>query len=211
MFTGLIEEIGTLAGKIPSAGKTKMQISARQVLEGTKIGDSIAVNGVCLTVVEIDDRGFAVEAVEETVRHSTISIWTAGRKLNLERAMAVGDRLGGHMVQGHVDGMGRIISIASGSDGYRLRIEADKEVMRYVVHKGSITVDGISLTVARTEEIWFEAAIIPHTWQNTNLHTLKTGDRVNLETDVIAKYVEKFFRAKSAGGLSEDFLRTAGF
>lgn len=211
MFTGLIEELGTLEGKIPGTEKTKLLIKADRVLESTKIGDSIAVNGVCLTVVEMDDRGFSVEAVEETVRHSTISLWKVGTKLNLERAMAVGDRLGGHIVQGHVDGMGRIISIASGSDGHRLKLEAEKEVMLYVVHKGSITIDGISLTVARAEENWFETAIIPHTWQNTNLYILRTGDKVNLETDIIARYVEKFFQANPSRGLSEEFLRNAGF
>ena len=212
MFTGIIEETGRLKRKTVSSQAMTLEIGADITTAGTKIGDSVAVNGVCLTVVEVTADSLTMQAIKETVEHSTIPDWNAGDKLNLERALAAGDRLGGHIVQGHADGIGIISSIERREGEIRVTVSAEREVMRYVVHKGSITIDGISLTVAEAESDGFTVAIIPHTWQNTALRARNTGGRVNLETDIIARYVEKFVREKDASpAISEDFLRKAGF
>lgn len=166
-------------------------IEGRKVLEGTRIGDSISINGVDLTVIEMTEDSFSAEATLETLKRSTLGGLRAGSRVNLERALAVGERLGGHMVQGHVDGTGELISVAPEGNAYRMRFRFAAEVGRYIAMKGSIAVDGISLTVAGLGGDWFEVAIIPHTWRETNLRDLKTGDRVNLEVDVLAKYVER--------------------
>ena len=212
MFTGLIEETGSLRRRIPSPAGFKLEIEADKVLEGTRIGDSIAVNGVCLTVVEIGAARFTVEAVRETVEHSTVPDWKIREPLNLERALAAGDRFGGHFVQGHIDGTGTIKNSVKAGEENRLIINCSSEILRYIIYKGSIAIDGISLTVAEAGKDSFTAAIIPHTWSNTNLNRRKIGDRVNLETDLIAKYVENFLRrGNSPSGLTEDALRRAGF
>lgn len=213
MFTGIIEETGKLEGITPERDGLRLKISAGKVLEGTDIGDSIAVNGVCLTVVEMGTGSFRVQAVRETVSKTTIAGWRTGMDLNLERAVTANTRLGGHLVQGHIDGLGTIDSISDRSGEVQVKISAGREIMRYVVKKGSICVDGISLTVADAGDDNFELAIIPHTWKNTNLHNRRSGDKVNLETDIIARYIEKLmnFDRKQGGGLTEEFLRSAGF
>ena len=153
MFTGLIEETGILERAVPSASEIVLQVRAKLVLEGIRIGDSVAVNGVCLTVVDSDTSGFAAQAVQETVENSTIPDWRVGDVLNLERALAVGDRLGGHIVQGHVDGIGTVKSIRAGELETVISVSAPSEIMKYIVRKGSIAIDGISLTVAQANGV----------------------------------------------------------
>ena len=166
-------------------------IEAVKVLQGTRIGDSISINGVDLTVIEMDANSFSSDASLETLRRSTLGELRSGDRVNLERALAVGERLGGHVVQGHVDGVADLISVTAEGNAYRMRFSFPPDLGRYIAMKGSITVDGISLTVAGLGEDWFEVAIIPHTWRETTLSALKHGDLVNLEVDVLAKYVER--------------------
>jgi riboflavin synthase len=166
-------------------------ISARLVLEGTRIGDSISINGVDLTVIEMGADYFSADASLETLNRSTLGNLKAGSRVNLERALAVGERMGGHMVQGHVDGTGELLSVSAEGNAYRCRLAFPRELGRYIAEKGSIAVDGISLTVAALEADWFEVVVIPHTWRETTLAAVKRGDRVNLEVDVLAKYVER--------------------
>ena len=173
-------------------------IEARKVLEGTRIGDSISINGVDLTVIEISADSFSADASLETLKRSTLGELRVGGRVNLERALAVGERLGGHMVQGHVDGTGELVSVVPEGNAYRMRFRFTRELGRYIAMKGSITVDGISLTVAGLGDDWFEVAIIPHTWRETSLSDLKSGGRVNLEVDVLAKYVERLMLNEQA-------------
>ena len=173
-------------------------IQAVKVLEGTRIGDSISINGVDLTVIEMSADSFSCDASLETLKRSTLGELKAGDRVNLERALAVGERLGGHMVQGHVDGAAQLVSVAAEGNAYRMRFRFPQELGRYIAMKGSITVDGISLTVAGLGDDWFEVAIIPHTWRATTLSDLKNGDRVNLEVDVLAKYVERLMLSERA-------------
>ena len=173
-------------------------IEARKVLEGTRIGDSISINGVDLTVIEMSADSFSADASLETLKRSTLGELRVGGRVNLERALAVGERLGGHMVQGHVDGTGELVSVAPEGNAYRMRFRFTRELGRYIAMKGSITVDGISLTVAGLGDDWFEVAIIPHTWRETSLSDLKSGGRVNLEVDVLAKYVERLMLNEQA-------------
>lgn len=183
MFTGIVEEVG----RVHLRDATRLQIEGRQVLEGVSLGDSIAVNGCCLTVVEFDlDTGiWAADVSDETWSRTSLGDTEPGHPVNLERPVRLMDRLGGHLVQGHVDATGIILSAAPD-----LRVSFDGDYATYLVEKGSVCVDGISLTVAALGEGWFGAAIIPHTIEATNLHARTPGDRVNLEFDVIAKYVE---------------------
>ena len=173
-------------------------IEAHKVLEGTRIGDSIAVNGLDLTVTTMGADYFTADASLETLSRSTLGELRPGSRVNLERALGVGERLGGHMVQGHIDGTGSLLSSTPEGNAYRMRFRAPLELMRYIAMKGSITVDGISLTIAGLGDDWFEVAVIPHTWRETTLAELRSGDRVNLEVDVLAKYVERllFYREK---------------
>jgi len=191
IFTGLIIEVGRVRRIQRRADGAYLVIEAREVLEGTRIGDSISVNGVDLTVIEMSADSFSADASLETLKRSTLGELQTGSRVNLERALAVGERLGGHMVQGHVDGTGGLISVTPEGNAYRMRFHFPPGLGRYIAMKGSITVDGISLTVAGLGEDWFEVAVIPHTWRETRLSELKSGDRVNLEVDVLAKYVER--------------------
>jgi riboflavin synthase len=212
MFTGLIEEVSLLVNKIPQQNGMRLEIEATEVMKEARLGASIAVNGICLTVVEIGNRFFAVEAVKETLENTTIPFWQLPEPLNLERALAVGDRMGGHFVQGHIDGIGTIYSINRSEIETRIMINCSSEIMRYIVRKGPIAVDGISLTVAEIDSEDFSIAIIPYTWENTNLHFRKIGDKVNLETDVLAKYVEKMsYSREIKSQITEETLRQAGF
>lgn len=191
-------------------------IEGKKVLEGTRIGDSISINGVDLTVIEISPDSFSADASLETLKRSTLGELSTGDRVNLERALAVGERLGGHMVQGHVDGTGELVSVAQEGNAYRIRFKFPRELGRYVAMKGSIAVDGISLTVAGLGDCWFEVAIIPHTWRETNLSDLTSGDRVNLEVDVLAKYVERLMLYKEGekpedGKLTMDYLIERGY
>jgi riboflavin synthase len=191
IFTGLIIEVGRVRRVDRRADGAYLIIEAARVLEGTRIGDSISINGVDLTVIEMGPDFFSADASLETLKRSTLGDFHAGSGVNLERALAVGERLGGHMVQGHVDGTGELMSVAPEGNAYRMRFRFPRELGRYIAMKGSITVDGISLTVAGLGADWFEVVIIPHTWRETILSDLKNGDRVNLEVDVLAKYVER--------------------
>ncbi len=192
MFTGIIEELARVRAVIPNADGARIEIDATTVVEDATLGASIAVNGCCLTVVEIGDGWWAADAVVETLSRTTLGKLAAGDAVNLERPLRLADRLGGHLVQGHVDGTGSVRARELEADGSTLvRFDAPADVMRYVVHKGSITVDGISLTVAAVHDDGFSVAVIPHTLAVTTLGTRPVGAQVNLECDVLAKYVER--------------------
>ncbi len=192
MFTGLIEEKGKVIRAQPSGGGLRLTVEARVVSEGTAIGDSIAVNGVCLTAVSIKGAQIEFDVVHETVDRSTLGELKPGQSVNLERALRAGARMGGHMVLGHVDGIGVIREIRRSGAETVFRFEATPDVMRFVVEKGSIAVDGISLTIADFGRDWFTVAVIPHTLGATTLGERAVGGRVNVETDIIGKYVLKF-------------------
>ena len=208
MFTGIIEELG----KILSITEKEICIEAQAVLNGTKTGDSIAVNGVCLTVTHMDGKTFRADVSPETYRVTAFSQMKAGAYVNLERAMQAQGRFGGHIVSGHIDGVGIVKNLSKEKDFYKFEVELDKSDSKYVVKKGSITINGISLTVADINENNVKIAVIPHTYENTSLKTLRHGDSVNIETDIIAKYVEKFLSTvDNKTGISMDFLRENGF
>lgn len=214
IFTGLIIEIGRVRRVTRRRDGALLVIEARRVLEGTRIGDSISINGVDLTVIEMGSDFFSADASLETLKRSTLGEFRIGRRVNLERALAVGERLGGHMVQGHVDGTGELLSTTPEGNAYRLRFGFPRELGRYIAMKGSITVDGISLTIAGLGDDWFEVAIIPHTWRETTLSDLTSGDRVNLEVDVLAKYVERLMQhesQKSESRLTLEYLIERGY
>jgi riboflavin synthase len=194
MFTGIIEELGTIQTLTQARDGARIIVHAPTILSDAKIGDSIAVNGVCLTVVEKTVTTFAADISAETLRRTSLKQIRTGSKVNLERPMTPNARFGGHIVQGHVDAMGKFTSAKAEGDGWNVRIKFPPELGQYIVEKGSITVDGISLTVASLSDDWFEIAVIPHTWKVTNLSMLKPGAAVNLEVDVIAKYVERMLK-----------------
>lgn len=194
MFTGIVEAVGELLTVTPRGGDVALRIGAPGLLDGVGIGDSISVDGACLTVVAHDRDTFEVEAVPETLARTTLGDRSVGDPLNLELAMRADGRFDGHIVQGHVDGVGTVTDIAEEGGGRRITILPPDDVSRYVVEKGSITVQGVSLTVAAHPDPEFAIAIIPHTLEVTNLGRLRPGDRVNLEADVIAKYVERLTR-----------------
>ena len=186
MFTGIVEEVGVVA-KISDNGMT---VLATKVTEDLKLGDSIAVNGTCLTAVSFDRTEFSVDLSPETVRRTSLGRLSVGGPVNLERALLASDRMGGHIVQGHVDGTGRVMSTKRDRDSTIFRIRVPKRLNRYIVEKGFVAVDGISLTVVKRGASSFTLAVIPYTLKNTNLAALSVGDRVNLEADILAKYVE---------------------
>lgn len=216
MFTGIVEEIGIVERVKKGSSSAEIRIKAEKVLEGTEIGDSIAVNGVCLTVVRMDSHGFCADVMHETLNRSNLSRIGTGNPVNLERAMRADGRFGGHMVTGHVDGMGKIVLIRQDDNAVWYTFEAVPEVLRYVVEKGAITIDGISLTVANVSEKDFSVSTIPHTGAVTTLGRKRSGDTVNLEVDILGKYVEKLMhseqpKAVTGGGLTREFLLQAGF
>ena len=191
MFTGIIEELGRVRSVEPRGDGARLVVEARAVMEGTREGDSIAVNGVCLTALDVRADSFAADASRETLQRSTLSRLRAGAAVNLERAATPSTRLGGHIVQGHVDARGRFLNATEHGDSWTVRISYPRDVARYLVFKGSVAVEGISLTVAALTDEYFEIAVIPKTWAVTNLSHLRPGDEVNLEADIIAKYVER--------------------
>ncbi len=194
MFTGLVEEVGQVREVRPGR-PTWVRIGARKVLEGTRVGDSISVSGACLTVVELDPDAFAVELAEETLRR-TAPRWQVGARVNLERALRVGDRLGGHFVTGHVDGVGRVVRFDRRPGATDLFVELPPGLEKYVAEKGSIAVDGVSLTVVSVRGRVFSVTLIPHTLKATTLGELKVGDPVNLEVDLLARYLERLLEAR---------------
>jgi riboflavin synthase len=193
MFTGIVEESGRVAAVQVTPEGARLAIVAPLVAAGARVGDSVAINGVCLTVTEVvaGEARLAFDAVPETLSRTNLGELRSGDRVNLERPLAVGDRLGGHIVQGHVDGVGRIAALQPDGNATRVTITAPAALARYVVEKGSIAVDGISLTVAGLDGEQFWVAIIPHTWEVTNLSHRRVGDTVNLEVDILAKYVER--------------------
>lgn len=191
MFTGLVEEIGTIKSMTNVNGGIKITCTASKVLEDVSIDDSIAINGVCQTVIAFDRNTFDVIAIEETMRKTNFSSMKVGSKVNLERALTLSNRLGGHLVQGHVDTAGKIVSIVDDKGSKLVTIEFEEKFANYVVPVGSICLNGISLTVARTSANNLTVAIIPHTWESTNIKSWKVGSLINLEFDIIGKYIEK--------------------
>jgi len=191
MFTGIIEELGSVRSIEERGENARLVINARVVTEGTNHGDSISVNGVCLTALDIEPDSFAADVSRETLQRSTLGSLKRGAPVNLERAVTPATRLGGHIVQGHVDARGQFLGVENHGESWTLRIAYPKEIARYLVFKGSVAVEGISLTIAGLTNDHFEIAIIPKTWEVTNLSHLKPGDAVNIEVDVIGKYVEK--------------------
>jgi riboflavin synthase len=194
MFTGIVEEIGTVRHVAPTASGSRLEVACARVLERLAIDDSVNVAGVCLTVVERDDRGFAADVVPETMARSTIGSLMRGSRVNLERAATPETALGGHLVQGHVDGTTKLMARRAEGQGARLRFALPRTIARYIVMKGFITVDGVSLTLAALGKTYFEIALIPHTADRTTLGVLPEGQLVNIEVDVVAKYVERLLR-----------------
>lgn len=211
MFTGIVEELGSVKALRRDAGGARLTISASTVLGDTALGDSISVNGVCLTVVEKGAAEFSADVAQETLKVSNLGDLRIGQQVNLERALQLSARIGGHLVTGHVDAVGRIREKRQEGNAWRISIEAPEIALRYVIKKGSIAVDGISLTVAETEKTGFSVAMIPHTAKLTTLGFKAAGDSVNLETDVIGKYVEKLLSGRVEGSLSLDMLKKNGF
>jgi riboflavin synthase len=200
MFTGIVEEVGTLRRITVVERGARLEVAAGEILEGARPGDSIAVNGVCLTVVDKGAGWFASDVSAETLQRTSLKQVSVGTRVNLELPVTPVSRLGGHIVQGHVDGTGELVEIQPSGEGYTVRIGFPPELGRYIVEKGSIAVDGISLTIAALGDEWFEIAIIPHTWRATNLSTLELGASVNLEVDLIAKYVERLIKGRDDFG-----------
>lgn len=215
MFTGIVEEIGRVEQIQRGRQSAVLTIQAKMVLEGTKIGDSIAVNGVCLTVTELLTGQFSADVMHETLDRSALAGLRRGSAVNLERAMAADGRFGGHIVSGHIDGTGRVTQIRKDDNAVWYTIQTAPQVLRYIVEKGSIAIDGISLTVARVEPDSFSISAIPHTVAQTVLRDRKEGDLVNLENDIIGKYVEKLLtpapESQTSGGITLDFLARHGF
>ena len=216
MFTGIVEEIGTVRRVISGQMDGNLEIQAKLVLEGTKVGDSIAVNGVCLTVTSLRDGGFTADVMPETLRRSNLGELRGGDSVDLERAMAADGRFGGHMVSGHIDGTGTITGLRREGIATWVTIAAPPEILRYIVEKGSIAIDGVSLTVAAVTERDFSVSLIPHTGSRTVLLQKGPGSQVNLENDIVGKYVARLMNPAAAPPAAEsrltlDFLRSNGF
>ncbi len=223
MFTGIIEEKGTIRSIRRDRDSCVLTVACRDVLDGTRVGDSIAVSGVCLTVTSLGDGTFTADMMAETLARSCLGSLSSGSEVNLERAMPANGRFGGHIVSGHIDGTGTVIRAEREGNAVWYSIGASPALLRYIVEKGSIAVDGISLTVAFVDERCFKVSVIPHTMEATTLPGRRAGDTVNLECDIIGKYVEKLMThpdaeghaagqaADGAGGLTEEFLKKCGF
>ena len=209
MFTGIVEEVGALASLRRSSASAVITIAADKTLGGVKLGDSIAVNGLCLTVTGFDTDSFSADIMPESLSRSSLGSLRPGGRVNLERAMQLGGRFGGHIVTGHVDGTGRITKIQKDVNAVWYTIDTDNRIMRYIIEKGSVAVDGISLTVTRVHSGSFSVSVIPHTVENTNLSFKKVGDTVNLENDCIGKYIEKLSGASC--GITREYLAEFGF
>lgn len=219
MFTGIVEEIGTVISIGKGAKSSKLTLQGAVIFEDMHIGDSIAVNGVCLTVTEKTSNTFTVDVMAETLRRSSLGNLSKGSKVNMERAMAANGRFGGHIVSGHIDGVGTIESFVREDNAVWVTIETPAKLLKYIIEKGSITIDGISLTVAYVDARCFKVSIIPHTAGNTTLLMKKAGDVVNLENDIVGKYIDKLLHfqeeeetsQQATGGLSMEFLSENGF
>lgn len=217
MFTGIIEEIGVIRElRFLSEGAT-VTLSAKMIPPSLKIGDSVCVSGVCLTATRTGSDSFSSDISAETLRISSFKQAKQGTRVNLERSLIFGDRMGGHFVQGHVDGLGRLVAKKPSGEGFEISFGFSQALERYLIYKGSIAVDGISLTISHLDKDSFSVAVIPHTFQSTNLSQLKIGDAVNLEVDVLGKYFERFFQLglaqgeKPGAGLTEEYFKSQGF
>lgn len=214
MFTGIIEETGTIRSVKRGTISASLRIEANLVLEDVKVGDSINTNGVCLTVTAFDSHGFEVDVMAETMRRTNLGSLAPGSKVNLERALRLSDRLGGHMVSGHIDGTGTITGIRKEENATWITLSAGSDITRYIVPKGSVALDGISLTVVDVVRTGFSVSIIPHTGEETTLLQKKTGEQVNIECDLTAKYIEKFLKEDNTSQkdkLDINFLNKHGF
>lgn len=219
MFTGLIEEIGTVKSVVMGASSARITIEAHKILKDVKLGDSISINGVCLTVTSFSSNEFTVDVMPETMRKTNLKHLRYGSKVNLERALSLGARLGGHIVTGHIDGVGIIKNFKDEDNAVWVTIEAPEDVLKYIVYKGSIAIDGISLTVAYVDNEVFKVSIIPLTRDKTTLLSKKIGEEVNLECDIIGKYVEKYLEklylsnqsSNKGETISIEFLKENGF
>lgn len=217
MFTGIIEEIGTVHSIRHGVNSAVLTIQANEILQGTHLGDSIAVNGVCLTVTALHASGFSADVMHETLNRSSLGNLQSGSPVNLERAMAANGRFGGHIVSGHIDGTGTVSAIRKDDNATWYTIQTGEQLLRYMIEKGSIAIDGISLTIATISNTDFQVSIIPHTSTNTTLSSRRIGDTVNLETDCIGKYVEKLLRAPASttsltrSGVTMDLLAKSGY
>jgi riboflavin synthase len=206
MFTGIVEEIGI----VKETSRDRLAFEAHKVIEGTKVGDSIAVNGVCLTVVSLENRGFSVNVMPETLRCTNLGSLHYNDQVNLERALVLGGRLGGHLVLGHVDDAGEVVDVTREETAHLMRISAPPRLMSYIVDKGFIAVDGVSLTIVDFDDFSFVVSLVAYTMEHTTLGRKRPGDVVNLETDILAKYVEGLKKQKKQS-LNLEFLREYGF
>ena len=219
MFTGIVEEIGEIKSIKKGSKSEVLYIKSKEVLKNTKVGDSIAVNGVCLTVTSMDKDTFTADVMAETMRRSSLGSLTSGSKVNLERAMAADGRFGGHIVSGHIDGIGTISDYTKEDNAVWVTIDTAAKILRYVIEKGSIAIDGISLTVAYVDDKCFKVSIIPHTSVSTTLLQKKVGDVVNLENDIVGKYIDKLIKTpqveeinkKTKTSIDQKFLMENGF
>jgi len=218
MFTGIIEAIGEVVALQPKNGDLRLRINTNGLdLSDVRLGDSIATNGVCLTVVDLPGDGYWADVSRETLDNTSLPLWKIGQAVNLEKALTPQTRLGGHIVSGHVDGLGEVISRHPDARSERFRIRAPKSLAKYIAHKGSITIDGTSLTINKVDGAEFELNIVPHTLKQTVMNTYQAGSRVNLEVDVLARYLERLMlgdkAAESAGesGITLEFLAKNGF
>ena len=211
MFTGIIEEVGTVQSVRKGAHSAVLVVKAATVLEGLQVGDSIATNGVCLTVTAFDAASFSADVMHETLNRSSLRSLAPGSPVNLERAMPADGRFGGHIVSGHIDGTGRVQRITADDNAIWYTIGASSALLRYVVEKGSVALDGISLTVASVAPDGFSVSVIPHTQAATNLASKQVGSLINIETDIIGKYVEKLLAPSQGSGLSLEWLKENGF
>ncbi len=214
LFTGIIEEIGQVRAVRRGTRSVSVEIGARTVMQGTRVGDSIATNGVCLTVTAITPEGFTADVMPETVRRTSLASLVPGSRVNLERALTLQTRLGGHIVSGHIDGTGRICRMESDDNALWVWVECPAVLMRYIIEKGSVTLQGVSLTVAKVMGTMFAVSLIPHTQGATTLHAAKVGDVLNIENDMVAKYVEKLLApqadadgAEADGGAEDGMAR----
>ena len=211
MFTGLVEEVGSVSALARKASGLELTVGCRNVREGLRIGDSVAVDGVCLTATNILPTGFVTQVVAETLSRTTLGSFTPGRAVNLERALRAQDRLGGHIVQGHVDGIARVLEVLAQGQSKVMRLSVPEVARAYLVPKGSVAIDGVSLTIARLEDDVMEIWLVPHTLANTTLGQKKPGEAVNLEVDVLAKYVARMLQREEHAGLDIEKLREWGY
>jgi riboflavin synthase len=212
MFTGIIEEIGKISAVNQISGGKRFCISAHTVLSDLTVNDSVAVSGVCLTVIYNDNDHFQVEAVGDTLTKTTLNQIRRGAEVNLERALRLNDRLGGHFVQGHVSGIGKVVHFTRIGENWSLKIDLPDQLLHYIIPEGSIAIDGISLTIAGIDEQTIRISVIPHTYRNTTMPSYQTGQAVNIETDFLGKYVEKFVRGASRNSkITEPWLKSLGY